>query len=51
VKFRERYLPPGRERIGVVAADKAEQEGHAMGWQKALAYAFAAAAEGVAGVE
>src|SRR5439155_830550 len=40
VKFRERYLPPARERIGAVAADKAEKEGRAMGWQKALACAF-----------
>jgi len=51
VKFRERYLPPGRERIGAVAAYKAEQEGCAMGWQKALAYAFAAATEGVVEVK
>jgi len=52
VKFRERYLPPARERIGAVAADKAEKEGRAMGWQKALACAFAVAAEeGVAAVE
>jgi len=51
VKFRERYLPPARERIGAVAAIEAEQEGRAMSWQKALAYAFAAAAEGGAGVD
>src|SRR6266487_1000577 len=51
VKFRERYLPPAREQIGAVAADKAQQEGRAMGWQKALAYAFAAAAEHAVGVE
>jgi predicted ATPase/class 3 adenylate cyclase len=51
LKFRERYLPPARERIGAAAADKAEQEGHAMGWQKALTYAFAAAAEGIVGIE
>src|SRR6266480_3110858 len=43
VKFRERYLPPARERIGSADADKAEREGRAMGWQKALGYAFAAA--------
>ena len=47
VKFRERYLPPARERIGPAAAIEAEQEGCAMGWQKALAYAFAAAAEDI----
>src|SRR6266536_5000116 len=51
VKFRERYLPPAREQIGAVAADKAEHEGRAMGWQKALSYAFAAAAEHAMGVE
>ncbi len=51
VKFRERYLPPARERIGAVAAIEAEQEGRAMSWQKSLAYAFAAAAEGGAGVD
>jgi predicted ATPase/class 3 adenylate cyclase len=51
VKFRERYLPPARERIGGAAAVKAEQEGYAMGWQKALAYAFVAAAEDVVEVE
>jgi predicted ATPase/class 3 adenylate cyclase len=49
VKFRERYLPPARERIGAAAADKAEQEGRAMSWQKALEYAFAAADAGFAG--
>ena len=51
VKFRERYIPPARERIGAVAAIEAEQEGRAMSWQKALAYAFAAVAEGAVGVE
>jgi predicted ATPase/class 3 adenylate cyclase len=45
VKFRERYFPPARQRIGVAAAVEAEQQGHAMGWQEALAYAFAVAAE------
>src|SRR5437867_1135051 len=50
VKFRERYIPPARERIGAVAAIEAEQEGRAMSWQKALAYAFAAVAEGAVGV-
>ena len=51
VKFREKYLPPARERIGAAAAVEAEQEGRAMDWQKALAYAFAAAEESVAEVE
>ena len=51
VKFQERYLPPARERIGAAAAVEAEQEGRVMGWQKALAYAFAAVEEGVAEVE
>ena len=45
VKFRERYFPPARQRIGVVAAVEAEQQGMAMGWQEALAYAFGVAAE------
>jgi len=40
VKFRERYLPPARERIGAAAAEKAEKEGRSMGWEQALAYAF-----------
>jgi tetratricopeptide (TPR) repeat protein len=44
VKFRERYIPPARERIGVDAADKAEREGRAMGWKRAIAYAFELAA-------
>jgi len=48
MKFRKWYLPRGRERIGAVAADKAEKEGRAMGWQKALVYAFAPADEGFA---
>ena len=43
VKFRERYLPPARERIGP-AADKAEAEGRSMAWKRALGYAFDAAA-------
>jgi hypothetical protein len=38
--FRDRYLSPGRERIGAAAADQAEKEGAAMGWERALAYAF-----------
>jgi len=40
VKFRERYLPPARERIGAAAAEKAEKEGRSMRWEQALAYAF-----------
>ena len=40
VKFRERYLPPARERVGAAAAEKAEKEGRSMGWEQALAYAF-----------
>lgn len=37
VKFRERYLPPARKRIGAAAAENADQEGRAMDWEKALA--------------
>jgi hypothetical protein len=44
VNFKTRYLTPARERIGAEAADKAEQEGRAMGWQRAVAYAFELAA-------
>jgi hypothetical protein len=44
VKFRERYLPLAQERIGAAAAEKAEQEGRVMGWEKALASAFELAA-------
>ena len=47
VEIRERYMPLARKRIGAAAAAKAEQKGRAMGWQKALAYAFAAADEDV----
>src|SRR5207244_8544415 len=39
VKFRERYLPPARERIGAAAAETAEKEGRSLGWEQALAYA------------
>jgi tetratricopeptide (TPR) repeat protein len=45
LKFRERYLPPARARLGAAAADKAEEEGRKMGWEQALAYAFATAAK------
>src|SRR6266480_1801297 len=40
VKFRERYLPPARERIGAAAAQKAEKEGRSMSWEQALTYAY-----------
>src|SRR5205823_2891919 len=40
VKFRERYLPPARERIGAAAAETAEKEGGSMRWEQALDYAF-----------
>jgi hypothetical protein len=39
VGFRERYVPPARERIGA-SADKAEAEGRSINWKRALAYAF-----------
>ena len=45
IKFRERYMPPARERIGAAAAAEAEREGREMGWKQALAYAFATAAK------
>jgi predicted ATPase/class 3 adenylate cyclase len=40
VGFRERYVPPARERLGTAAATKAEEEGGSMSWKQALAYAF-----------
>ena len=40
VGFRERYLLPARERLGVALAQNSEAEGRSMGWQRALAYAF-----------
>jgi hypothetical protein len=40
VGFRERYLPPARERLGAALAERAEAEGRSMGWQRALAYTF-----------
>ena len=40
VKFRERYLPPARERLGTAVAEEAEQKGRALGWERALAYAL-----------
>ena len=40
MKFRERYVPPARERMGAAASEKAEGEGLAMGWHQALASAF-----------
>jgi predicted ATPase/class 3 adenylate cyclase len=39
VGFRKRYVFPARERMGAVAA-KAEAEGRAMDWKRAIAYAF-----------
>jgi len=44
VKFKERYVTPARERIGANAADEAEREGRAMGWERAIAYASELAA-------
>jgi len=43
VGFRDRYLPPGRERIGAAAADHAEKAGRQLGWQNALTRAFSIA--------
>jgi tetratricopeptide (TPR) repeat protein len=40
VQFKQRYFTPARERIGAEAANKAEQEGRAMGWKPAVAYVF-----------
>ena len=40
MNFRERYVPPARERMGATASEEAEREGRAMGWQQALARAF-----------
>ncbi len=40
LELRGRYLPPARERIGVAAAERAEQEGRTMGWERAVARAF-----------
>jgi predicted ATPase len=39
VGFRERYVPPARERLGAGAAAKVEEEGRLMGWKQAFAYA------------
>jgi non-specific serine/threonine protein kinase len=44
VNFKKRYLTPARDRIGAEATEKAEQEGRAMGWERAIAYAFEVAA-------
>ena len=43
LKFRQRYLPPARARLGAADSEKADREGRAMGWQRALALAFEAA--------
>ncbi len=40
IELRERYLTPARERLGPVAAERAEAEGRSMGWPRALARAF-----------
>lgn len=40
VELRERYLTPARERLGPVAAERAEAEGQSMGWPRALARAL-----------
>ncbi|HJT80335.1 MAG TPA: tetratricopeptide repeat protein [Chthoniobacterales bacterium] len=40
VELRRRYLSPARDRLGKVAADKAEAEGRAMVWERAVAFAF-----------
>jgi predicted ATPase/class 3 adenylate cyclase len=40
VGFRERYVPPAHERFGAASTAKAEQEGRAMSWEQALAYAL-----------
>jgi predicted ATPase/class 3 adenylate cyclase len=44
VNFKKRYIAPARERMGADAADKAEREGRAIGWKRAVAYAFELAA-------
>jgi len=51
VNFKEQYLEPARKRIGAAAAKKAYEEGCAMEWHDALAYAFAADKEDVAAGE
>jgi hypothetical protein len=40
VQFRERYVPPARDRLGAAAAEKAENKGRSLGWEQALAYAL-----------
>jgi len=45
LELRSRYMPPARERIGATAAEKAEEEGRTMGWEKALALAFSVKAK------
>jgi predicted ATPase/class 3 adenylate cyclase len=44
VQFKQRYFMPARERLGAAVAEKAEREGRAMGWKRAIAYAFELAA-------
>jgi hypothetical protein len=40
IELRERYITPARERLGPVAAERAEAEGHSMGWAQAVAHAL-----------
>ena len=40
VQLREGYFHPPRERIGAAMADKWQDEGSQMGWEKALACAL-----------
>jgi predicted ATPase len=44
VELRDRYVPPARQRFGRDATAKAEEAGRAMGWKRALGYAFELAA-------
>lgn len=40
VELRKRYLAPARERVGAIAAERAEAEGRSMGWVQAVAHAL-----------
>ena len=40
VELRSRYIPPARERLGAAAAERVEEEGRTIGWERAVAYAF-----------
>ena len=44
VQLRQRYFDPARERIGGAVADEAMRQGRAMGWKRAIEYAFELAA-------